>query len=496
MFASVGARYHKHLGGALVATLCSLWLLSGTAAAQTTVVLNQAGSQVTDTTIRSGAYANTNYDDGVLLTRRSTDPDWERRTILKFDTQNTIPAGTPIASATLTLTVRSGLGSTLRTVQAFRITQPFQEAEATWMRRQTASTWTTPGGTISGQFGQALVPSAPGSRVVIDLTTLVQRTINGEFDSRYTRVLLADAGTTDAKESYREYYPSEDVTAGNRPTLTIVLGSAVSSPPPASTTPDPTPTPEPDPTAASTDTVKVLQWNIAQGYGTDGLSNIDRVVAFIVQQRPDIISFNEIMIRSSTSNHPQIIASKLTAQTGQTWRYHWIQKSGAATGEGECVMTRLPVDATDDYLLTVSRSVAMIRVNVNGRNLSVFSTHLDHQSSTTRVAQVKQLVAWAGTQMEQRIIAGDFNGWPGTPEHREMLLTHYDGWAVAKAANTAVSFEGNPDGNTRNTRIDYVFQSKGATYLSVIGAQVFDLRNANGQRPSDHNPLIVTFQVR
>jgi endonuclease/exonuclease/phosphatase family metal-dependent hydrolase len=495
MFASVGARYHTHLGGALVATLCSLSLLSGTAAAQTTVVLNQAGSQVTDTTIRSGAYANTNYDDGVLLTRRSTDPNWERRTILKFDTQNTIPAGAPITSATLSLTVRSGLGSTARTVRAFRITQPFQEAEATWMRRQTTSSWTTPGATISGQFGEALVPSAPGSRVVIDLTALVQRTINGEFDSRYTRVLLADAGTTDAKDSYREYYASEDATAGNRPTLTIVLGGPVAIPPPAPT-PDPTPTPSPEPPTGQSHTLKVLQWNIAQGYGTDGRSNIDRVVAFIVQQRPDVISFNEIMIRSSTSNHPQIIADRLAAQTGETWRYHWIQKTGAATGEGECVMTRLPIDATDDYLLTVSRSVAMVRVNVNGRNLSLFSTHLDHQSSATRVAQVRQLVSWAGTQMEQRIIAGDFNGWPGTAEHREMLLTHYDGWAVAKAAGTAVSFAGNPDGNTRNTRIDYVFQSRGATFVSVLGAQVFDLRDATGQRPSDHNPLIVTFQVR
>jgi endonuclease/exonuclease/phosphatase family metal-dependent hydrolase len=138
----------------------------------------------------------------------------------------------------------------------------------------------------------------------------------------------------------------------------------------------------------------------------------------------------------------------------------------------------------------------MVRVTVNGRTISVFSTHLDHQSSATRVAQVRQLVPWTSTFPEQRVVAGDFNGWPGTPEINEMLLTHNDGWAVARAAGTAVSFPGNPDGNTRNTRIDYVFYSKQATSLAVTNAQVFDLRDASGQRPSDHNPLIVTFAVR
>ncbi len=191
-----------------------------------------------------------------------------------------------------------------------------------------------------------------------------------------------------------------------------------------------------------------------------------------------------------------MIADRLYALTGETWRYHWIQKWGAATGEGEAVMTRLPIDASADYLLTVQRSVAMARVTVNGRNVSVFSTHLDHQSSSTRVSQVRQLVTWSATFPEQRIVAGDFNGWPGTAEYNEMALTHNDGWAVARTAGTALSFPGNPDGNTRNTRIDYVWYSRQATALAVTAAQVFDLRDASGVRPSDHNPLIVTFEVR
>jgi endonuclease/exonuclease/phosphatase family metal-dependent hydrolase len=487
MFASSGSRLAARAAGALLVVAGAAGV--GAPATAQTIVLNQPRTQVTDTTIRGGTYGSTNFDEAPLMTRRSTDLVWERRALLKFDTYNTIARGTPIASATLTLTVKSGLGTTLRPVAVHRVPQAFQEAEATWTVRQGTSRWTTAGGTIAEQFAQAAVPSTPGSRVVIDLTALVQRTINDEFDSRYTRVRLSDSGD-DAKESYREYFGSEDPVVENRPTLTIVLGTGATAPPPPAPEPPPDPAPAPSPGI-----LKVLQWNIAQGYATDGRSNLDRVVAFIVEQRPDVVSFNEI-VRRSSSSQPQYIADRLTALTGETWTYHWIQKTGLATGEGECVMTRLPIEAVDDYLLTVSRSVAMARVTVNGRTVHLYSTHLDHQSSATRLAQVRQLVTWSSTHAEQRILAGDFNGWPGTQEIDEMLRTHVDGWAAARAAGTAVSFAGNPDGNTRNSRIDYVFHSRGATAVSVAGAQVFDTRDAAGVRTSDHHPLIVTYRIQ
>jgi endonuclease/exonuclease/phosphatase family metal-dependent hydrolase len=483
MFESVGARPYVQVVRALALAFSSVAVLCGTASAQT-VTLNTPGSQVTDTMIRSGSFANTNHDSGPLLTRRSVDPEWERRTILKFDTQNTIPANAPIASATLTLTVRAALGTTQRPLTAYRIPQPFQEAQATWRLRQGTYTWTTPGGTMAEQVGAAFAGSAVGSKVTIDVTTLVQNTVRGRYDSRYTRVLLLDSGN-DAKDSYREYFASEDANPENRPTLTVVLGTAPPPPPP----------PPPSEPSTST-TLKVLTWNIAQGYATNGTVNFDRVAQFIAQQRPDIIAFNEINRYSASNSQPKHIADRLLALTGETWRYHWVQKWGAATGEGEAVMTRLPIDAVASHLLTVQRSVAMAQVTVNGRNISVFSTHLDHQSSSTRVSQVRQLVTWSGTFPEQRIVAGDFNGWPGTAEYNEMAQTHRDGWAVARAAGTALSFPGNPDGNTRNTRIDYVWASRQATMLTVTSAQVFDLRDASGVRPSDHNPLIVTFEVR
>src|SRR5262245_2030656 len=331
MSETVSAHVRRGLVSFAVA-LCSTWALGGTAAAQSTVVLNQTDSQVTDTTIRAGVYENTNYDPGPLVTRRSSaaEPEWDRRVILKFDTKNTIPQGADVVSATLTLTVKEGLGSGTRPIQAFRIPTPFQEGDATWNTRQGSTRWSTPGGDIGDYINGAYVAPATGSKLTIDVTAIVQHAVNGDYDSRYTRVLLADAGDAN-KDSYREYYSSEDGTASRRPTLTVVLattGTSVPPPPPSSGT-----------------TLKVLQWNIAQGIGQDGQSNIDRVVNFIASWRPDGISFNEIMHYSSTSASQVVqISEKLRAKTGQTWRYKWVQKGGASSGEGECVMTHLDVD--------------------------------------------------------------------------------------------------------------------------------------------------------
>ena len=466
--------------GSLMAVALSALALSSTADAQT-LVLNQTGTQVTDTTIRSGIYASTNLDEQALLTRRSTDPDWERRSLLKFDTDNFISPGSVVKSATVTLTIKSGLGTAgaSRTISAYREPSPFREQEATWLEGENGVAWSTPGGDYAELVGQASATNTPGSKVTFDVTDLVQHASDGDYDTRYTRLLLLDAGDA-GKDSYREYYSSEEANAALRPTLTVVLNTGTT-----------------DSVSGATSTIKVLQWNIAQGHAPDGTSNLDRVAAFVASQNPDVISFNEIVhYTSASADQPQLIADKLQALTGQTWTYHWVQKWGASSGEGECVMTRRGIDATDDYLLTADRSIAMARLTVNGRIVDMFSTHLDQNSSATRLAEVLQLVAWTATQPQQRIIAGDFNGWPGTAEIDEMLKTHIDGWAAAKAKGTAVSYPDNPDGNTRNTRIDYVWLSEGATASTVTKAQVFDTRDASGKKPSDHNPLIVTIQIK
>lgn len=96
------------------AVAAALMALAVPAGAQT---LTLTGAS--DTTLRGGAYANTNYGSSSTLELRagSSDLTYERRILLKFDTYSTIPQGTTISSAKLTLTVKGGNSET-RTIDA------------------------------------------------------------------------------------------------------------------------------------------------------------------------------------------------------------------------------------------------------------------------------------------------------------------------------------------------------------------------------------------
>ena len=153
------------------------------AAGAQTIVLNVPDSQVVDTTIRNGPYATYNHNSATLLTRSSTVPDWERRAILSFNAAS-VPSGTLVRSATLTLTLKSGLGTAgaLRTVAVRRLASPFVESQATWLVRQTGTAWTTPGGDGAETVTTSEVTNVAGSKITFDLTPLVQQAVNGSYN--------------------------------------------------------------------------------------------------------------------------------------------------------------------------------------------------------------------------------------------------------------------------------------------------------------------------
>ena len=155
------------------------------------------------TTVRGGSYATANYASAQLLeSRASSDAAYVRRILLKFDTQNTIPAGASIASAKLTVTVAGGNAES-RTLTAYRIAASYEETQATWNKRNSSAAWTVAGGDLGEKAGAATVTSTVGSDITFDVTALVQATVNGKYSSRYTRIALLDGGAS-SRESYKQ----------------------------------------------------------------------------------------------------------------------------------------------------------------------------------------------------------------------------------------------------------------------------------------------------
>ena len=251
-----------------------------------------------------------------------------------------------------------------------------------------------------------------------------------------------------------------------------------------------------DPAHAQTQ-LKVLDWNTHHGVGTDGEYNLQRFVTRIAQTGANVVSLNEVEKFTSWGNEdqPARYAALLRAATGATWHYTFAQRDGASKGQGNLILSTFPIEAADKTVLSYSRSVAMARIVVNGTRVHVFSTHLDADSSSRRATQMRELKAWAAGFAQQHIYVGDFNAWPGASEISNMTSAAYDAWAVAKASSIATAYPGNEEGNTRNSRIDYVWYSKSASRLTLKGAQVFDTRDSRGVMPSDHRPVMATFQV-
>ncbi len=250
--------------------------------------------------------------------------------------------------------------------------------------------------------------------------------------------------------------------------------------------------------SGSSSELKVLDWNIHHGVGTDGDYDINRLADWIVKTGANVVSLNEVERYTGWGNEdqPARFASLLKSKTKKTWYYNFAQRDGGTKGQGNLLLTTYEIESDDDYELSYSRSVARIAIIVNGIRVNLYSTHLDAESSARRNTQIRELRAWADNYPEQRIVLGDFNASSSSAEIALMTASYADSWAAAQSLDLEVAYSGNTSGNTRNSRIDYVFYSKQASRLKLKRAQVFDIRVSKGVMPSDHRPLMATFDVK
>ena len=455
-----------------------------TAAAQSTLTLSDGSA----TTLRGGTYASTNFNgDQIVETRASTNLSYARRALLKFDTNTTLPQGTPIISAALTVTVASGNAET-RNLSAYHVTSSYDEAVATWNHRKSGIPWSKAGGDLGARYDLRSITNTAGSKVTFDLTALVQAVVRGDFgSSRYTRVELIDEGS-DSQSSYKQIYSDEASDPSVRPTLKITYGTATTPPPPPPTT--------------GSSTLRVLQWNTHHGgYGTDGKYDTNRVATWIVRMKPDVVLLNEIEKYTGwgNQNQPEVYKSLLETKTGKTWYYIFAQEFGnwSSNGKGNLILSTVPFSSTDRYELVHNgdRSVAEAMITWNGRRITFILTHLDPDSQTLRLVQATEVTTWSAAEPENRILTGDMNAWPDQSSIAQFNRFYYDSWAVAASNGTAVAFSGN-NGETKKGRIDYIFYSRNSSGLSVKSSQVYDTRDASGVMPSDHRPVLTTFDVR
>jgi endonuclease/exonuclease/phosphatase family metal-dependent hydrolase len=261
-------------------------------------------------------------------------------------------------------------------------------------------------------------------------------------------------------------------------------------------------------TAAVTSTstqLKVMSWNVSFGEGTDAVTNWNRTATWIASFNPDLVGLCEM-----PPDDIGTLVSLLNQKTGRSWYYYFVPKYSGYP-EGNLILSKYSFSTTSSRYLSYERSVAQVTVNVGGRNVNFFATHLDAYSSGARYQEVTELQGFMSGFSEPKIAVGDFNAGPDLSETIHMAELYNDSWVQAMNIGTATAYPDNPvylHTRTRRGRIDYVWTSRSGVVLK--SAQIPDVRDLNntnvviylgtaddkGVRPSDHNPMIAIVQIQ
>jgi endonuclease/exonuclease/phosphatase family metal-dependent hydrolase len=215
----------------------------------------------------------------------------------------------------------------------------------------------------------------------------------------------------------------------------------------------------------------------------------------VVKTQADVVSLQEIEVNDSWSkglDQGDIYQNLLQQKTGLTWYKVWFHRAGGTSGLGQLILSKYPFNGTAGEPLLANRSALDATIAVNGRTINFTSVHLDNVDAANRNKEVDELLPWAATFAENRIIVGDYNAWPQTAEIAKMKASYFDAWPEAQTMATAIG-----NGITHGShRIDYIFYSKGATQLALKSVQIYNTADAKGVRPSDHEPILAVFEVR
>ncbi|MFN7138349.1 MAG: endonuclease/exonuclease/phosphatase family protein [Limisphaerales bacterium] len=233
-------------------------------------------------------------------------------------------------------------------------------------------------------------------------------------------------------------------------------------------------------------TFRVMTFNIHHGVGIDGKLDLERIAEVIKQEKADLVALQEVDKGIPRSNKLDV-GGELAQMTGM--RSVFSNNYAFQGGQyGNAILSRFPIVSIDHRLLPKTdlpeqRGWLKTVVNVHGRELSLWNTHIDHRrDDTERMLAVTKFKEWAREEKLPILFCGDFNALPGSRTFNEMTEQFDDVWLKVGEGN-GFTF---PVKNS-NRRIDYIFLSKGAG-IEPIRAWVPQTE------ASDHLPVVAEFK--
>lgn len=285
---------------------------------------------------------------------------------------------------------------------------------------------------------------------------------------------LSTSGPAESSESP----PTTDATAP-APTASAPPAQPVQAP--ITIQPVPQKTCVPD---ASSSEISVVAYNIKTARW-EGRLQLDAIADAIASWDADIVLLQEVdKNRSVTGGVDQ--AAYLGERLGM---YSTFGSNVAYTSTalyGTAILSRFPIVSSENTHLPKAapgeqqRGLLHAVIDVDGTQVSAYSTHLQNRSPAARVRQVGAIRDLLAGDELPKVMGGDFNAHPGSPEMRTAVTYIDDTWASVGVGGGFTHPSTNPRG-----RIDYLLHEG----LEPLSAQVLD------GPVSDHKPVQATYSV-
>ncbi len=243
---------------------------------------------------------------------------------------------------------------------------------------------------------------------------------------------------------------------------------------------------------SATNTVfKVMHYNVHFGMH-NGVSDTTTTSQYITNNNIDIVGMNEVDRFRDRSNNKDLPA-EYSNKTGYTCVFSNNMSTLPGNDEsGNAILSKFPVLYREHILLpnigsNEQRGLLKTIVDVKGKFVSFWSTHLDFRSDNTeRLMCVTNFNTWVQDEVFPTIISGDFNETPDKATHARMELEWEDIWLEAGDGSLGRTV---PCPGPTAARIDYIWRVKGNT-LTPTNAFV-----ALGLEKSDHYGIVSKFHL-
>jgi endonuclease/exonuclease/phosphatase family metal-dependent hydrolase len=238
----------------------------------------------------------------------------------------------------------------------------------------------------------------------------------------------------------------------------------------------------------SSQTLRVMTYNIHVGVGMDKKLDLARIAGVINAQHPDLVGLQEVdRFVTRTQRIDEIVELAKLTRMDYAFAFNLHYQGGQ---HGVAILTRFPIRATEHRLYQNTREAerrGFIRaeVSVHGSVLNFVTTHLDYQNEDGRLFETQQLLSALKDVKGPLIVVGDFNEGPWGRAYQLMRYHFGDSWIEARGTDPGFSY---PTDKPLK-RIDYIFL-RSTDHVRAKRAWIVNTE------ASDHVPVVADLEVR